>query len=780
MVRRIQCLLLATLLLGGLLICPVFAASYAKCDVRIACVNGQTVNLYDNPGDTSRVTYFSKGQTVTSTLCATLNDGSVWYRISAIHNGTDRIFWLKYESSKMTVTPVSSTSYTYTVTFNANGGSVSTASKKVTSGSTYGTLPTPTRSGYTFDGWYTAANGGLRVTELSIVTGDFTLYAHWTVKPSQTCTILFDANGGVMDSATIVTQVGNKYGSLPTPTRSSYTFDGWYTATNGGSRVTESSTVTGDITLYAHWTVKPSQTCTILFDANGGVVDSTAIVTQVGNKYGSLPTPTRSGYIFDGWYTSSSGGSLVTSSTTVTQSQNHTLYAHWTSAVRTYTVSFNANGGSVSTSSKTVTNGSTYGTLPTPTKSGYTFDGWYTTASGGTKITSSMTVNLSSNQTLYAHWTSVPQTYTVTFNANGGSVSTSSKTVTNGSTYGTLPIPIRSNYAFDGWYTAPQSGSKITASTSVNLTGNQTLYAHWNIINTTTYTITYNANGGTGAPSISRGINITIPSSTVPTRTGYVFLGYAESSTASTPTYAPGQKFVATKNMTLYAVWDKAPVSSESGSVSAAIQAILDTTEGFPQVKQKNADGSTGAGLCTSSATALMMKRKQIVDGMPGTFDFFDIRMSFGLSRANAEALRGADAYWTQAKGFSNLHSGNGQTTFYTAGIKVANVGSTVAQRKQTVINLLAKHPEGIVIYCSTSGSKHAVLLTGYDEKTGTFYACDSVDVRDATTQQGKYPKKLEDTYLYRACGSIDNIFKNLTDAGSAGCIWYISSVNYR
>ena len=76
-------------------------------------------------------------------------------------------------------------------------------------------------------------------------------------------------------------------------------------------------------------------------------------------------------------------------------------------------------------------------------------------------------------------------TYTVSFNANGGSVSTSSKTVTNGSTYGTLPTPTRSNYTFDGWYTAQSGGSKITSSTSVNLTGNQTLYAHWSAVNNT-------------------------------------------------------------------------------------------------------------------------------------------------------------------------------------------------------------------------------------------------------------------------------------------------------
>lgn len=73
-------------------------------------------------------------------------------------------------------------------------------------------------------------------------------------------------------------------------------------------------------------------------------------------------------------------------------------------------------------------------------------------------------------------------TYTVTFNANGGSVGTTSKTVTAGSTYGTLPTPTRSGYTFLGWYTAAEGGTQITSSTTVSLSANQTLYAHWDAL----------------------------------------------------------------------------------------------------------------------------------------------------------------------------------------------------------------------------------------------------------------------------------------------------------
>jgi len=74
---------------------------------------------------------------------------------------------------------------------------------------------------------------------------------------------------------------------------------------------------------------EPETTYTVIFDANGGTVSTTSKTVTKGSTYGTLPTPSLDGYIFDGWYTSSSGGTKVTSSTTVTASSNHTLYAQW-------------------------------------------------------------------------------------------------------------------------------------------------------------------------------------------------------------------------------------------------------------------------------------------------------------------------------------------------------------------------------------------------------------------------------------------------------------------
>ena len=148
-------------------------------------------------------------------------------------------------------------------------------------------------------------------------------------------------------------------------------------------------------------TAPPSYTVT--FNANGGSVSTASKTVTSGSTYGTLPTPTRTGYAFAGWYTAASGGTQITASSAVSITANQTLYAHWTA--NTYTVTFNANGGGTpSPASKTVTYASTYGTLATVSRSGYQFLGWFTAASGGTQITDSTTVSITAAQTLYAHW----------------------------------------------------------------------------------------------------------------------------------------------------------------------------------------------------------------------------------------------------------------------------------------------------------------------------------------------------------------------------------------
>ena len=109
---------------------------------------------------------------------------------------------------------------------------------------------------------------------------------------------------------------------MATPTRTGYTFDGWYTAASGGTKITSSSTVStaSNHTLYAHWT---ANTYTVTYNVNGGNALSTTTksVTYDGT-YGTLATPTRTGYDFSGWYTAASGGSKIESTTKVSITAN--------------------------------------------------------------------------------------------------------------------------------------------------------------------------------------------------------------------------------------------------------------------------------------------------------------------------------------------------------------------------------------------------------------------------------------------------------------------------
>ena len=139
--------------------------------------------------------------------------------------------------------------YLKIVKFNANGGNVSAEDRNLVPGDVVGSLPTPTRAHYTFDGWYTATNGGTKISAATIVSADTTYYAHWAVNQY---TITFNANGGTGETS-MKTNYASELGTLPTPVRNDYDFGGWFTAASGGTQISASTIVTGDKTYYAHW-----------------------------------------------------------------------------------------------------------------------------------------------------------------------------------------------------------------------------------------------------------------------------------------------------------------------------------------------------------------------------------------------------------------------------------------------------------------------------------------------------------------------------------------------
>ena len=302
---------------------------------------------------------------------------------------------------------------------------------------------------------------------------------------------------------------------------------------------------------------------TLSFDANGGSGAPTSI-TKYYQMDVKLPTtePTRSGYTFKGWATTSTATTAsYQPGANYTSNSGKTFYAVWASnAPTTYTVSYNANGGSGAPASQTKTKDVTLTLSSTkPTRSGYTFKGW-SSSSTATTATYSAGGSYTSNAaiTLYAVWQKNAVTYTVSYNANGGSGAPASQTKTENVTL-TLSSgkPTRSGYTFLGWSTSStattasyQPGGKYSGNAALSL------YAVWQK-NASTYTVSYNANGGSGAPSSqTKTENVTLTlSSTVPTRSGYSFIGWAPNSTATTAMYYPGGSYTINAGATLYAVW---------------------------------------------------------------------------------------------------------------------------------------------------------------------------------------------------------------------------------
>lgn len=296
---------------------------------------------------------------------------------------------------------VSANLATYTVSFNGNGGSGSSA-QTIPAGSSI-SLPSSSRTGYTFNGWYTASSGGtfVGISGTSYTpSSSITLYAQWS---AITYTVTWDANGGSV-SPTSNSGVYGATVTAPTPTRTGYTFQYWRSPLSGGDPIFlnagASYTIIGSITFYAIWTIN---TFTVTYDEQGGSAVSDATVS-----YGSsttLPSTSRAGYTFNGWYSASSGGTFLgnagTSYGPVTSSV--TIYAQWTAII--YTVTWDANGGTVSPTSNSGTSG-TIVTVPTPTRSGFTLQYWRSPLSGGDPIflTPGASYTITGNITFYAIW----------------------------------------------------------------------------------------------------------------------------------------------------------------------------------------------------------------------------------------------------------------------------------------------------------------------------------------------------------------------------------------
>lgn len=290
-----------------------------------------------------------------------------------------------------------------TLTWDANGGTGGTTTTQKYDTTAVAPTTPPTRTGYKFTGWFIDKPCALPLVSGTIVRGAATFYAGWEAKEYE---ITWSANytGGGM---TTTQQRHNETLVLaPTPVWEGHIFRGWYTSATGGNKVTASDIVTGDASYYAHWT---DLFYTLTWDANSGTPSST---TQ--QNYGTIITPpttppTKTGYVFTGWYIDEDCKTPLTHGTTVTQ--DATFYAGWEPEIYTVTWDVNYTGGSVTTIEQKYDEALLI--LPNPVRTGYDFGGWYT-GNSGSGIRAEAYGTIKGNATFYANWVQGAIDYTVT------------------------------------------------------------------------------------------------------------------------------------------------------------------------------------------------------------------------------------------------------------------------------------------------------------------------------------------------------------------------------
>lgn len=355
--------------------------------------------------------------------------------------------------------------------------------------------------------------------------------------------------------------------------KTGYTFKNWNTKADGtgtayankadGSKITNVSGKT--VTLYAQW-VKTKYTIT--YNLNNGKNNSgNPAYYYMTSSTITFKNPTRTGYTFAGWYTTSTYKTKITQIKKGTTG-NKTIYAKWTA--NKYSIAYN---GNKNTSGKmTATSGCKYGgnyTLKTVAfkKTGYKFAGWNTKAngSGKTYANKEKVKNLTSRSggtvTLYAQWTKVK--YKITYNLNNGKNSKSNPAnyyVTSSTIK--FKNPSRTGYTFAGWYTDSKYKNKVTEIKKGTI-GNKTLYAKWKV---NIYTIAYNGNGSKSKSMASTigckyGSAYTLKSNAYK-RTGYKFAGWNTKADGSGKAFAnkASVKSLTSRNngtVTLYAQWTR-------------------------------------------------------------------------------------------------------------------------------------------------------------------------------------------------------------------------------
>ncbi|MDR1248816.1 MAG: InlB B-repeat-containing protein [Treponema sp.] len=359
---------------------------------------------------------------------------------------------------------------TWTISFNADGGTPAPGKQTVTDGGKITEPAAMTKENRTFDGWHRdAAFTAKWDFAQDTVTSNVTLYARWI----PAWTVSFNADGGTPAPVNQTVTNGGKITEPAAMTKENLKFDGWHRdAAFAVKWDFAQDTVTSAVTLYARWVpFEPDdQTWTVSFNADGGTPAPGDQTVTDGGKIAEPAAMTKENREFGGWHRDAAfTAKWDFAQDTVTSAV--TLYARW---IPVWTVSFNADGGTPAPGNQTVTDGGKITEPAAMTKENRTFDGWYRDAAFATKWDFAQDT-VTSAVTLYARWIPV---WTVSFSADGGTPAPVNQTVTEGGKITEPAEMTKEDRKFDGWYRDAAFATKWDFAQDT-VTSAVTLYARW-------------------------------------------------------------------------------------------------------------------------------------------------------------------------------------------------------------------------------------------------------------------------------------------------------------
>lgn len=625
------------------------------------------------------------------TLSGYVFDG--WYTNAEYNNKVEKL-----DGNVGNITLYAKWIHISTITFVTNGGS-SIASITYPAGTSLD-LPSATKNYYDFAGWYTDEALSAKFTSSVMPNDDTILYAKYT---PTAYTITYVLNGGTNAQNAVVKYTIEDTVTLLNPSKTGYTFVGWFTDDKfTSSVVTKLENEHGDKTFYANYQINQY---TISFNTNGGT-EVEAITQNYQTSVTAPSAPAKNGYKFEGWYSDSALKNKYTFTTM--PASDVTLYAKW--SLETYNITYNLVGGTNNKNNpSSFTIQSADITLQAPTKTGYNFVGWYSDSEYNTPITK-IANGTYGNIELYAKWEII--TYKVTYNVNVATHSNAT-TYTVETDLTSLADATLKGHTFGGWYSDSAYSTRVYQIGGGEV-GNITLYAKFTANTYDVYLdgteeasvkVSFDLNGASGSiatQTVTEANTLTYP--TAPTRAGYVFGGWYTSADCTGDLY----DFTAliTSDITLYAKWVEA---DNSIAINSNVTVNLNGRE-----EQRFTFVPLVSGNVTFTTTGSYDTLGILYDANGNVLKMDDDTGSDGINFQIVFNVTAGEVYTIAVRSYSSATTGT--ATLYVSGNDTVTAGGYVITGNKTQITY------GSDFTIDLPSARDGYKFLGWADKNGTMY----------------------------------------------------------